>query len=65
MSVDRPALDLPPVKLLARSRRHGESDAEAHEWNVEAATYELARDEDRAWLCPRGWDLLSAQVLEH
>jgi hypothetical protein len=49
------------VKLRARSRPHGETDAEAHEWDVEADTYELAREEARLAV-PEGWDLLSVQV---
>lgn len=51
------------MKLRARSRPHGETDAEAHEWVVEADTYEQGRDEARLAV-PEGWDLLSVQVLE-
>ncbi len=51
------------MKILARSRPHGDSTADSHEWTVEADTYEAARDEARLAV-PQGWDLLSVQTLE-
>jgi hypothetical protein len=51
------------VNLRARSRPHGETDAETHEWVVEADTYERGRKEARLAVL-EGWDLLSVQVLD-
>ena len=51
------------MKLLARSRPHGDTAADAHEHVVEADTYDAAVAEARASV-PDGWDLLSVQTLE-
>lgn len=51
------------MKLLARSRPHGETAADAHEWIVEADTYDQAREEARLAV-PEGWDLLSVQTID-
>jgi hypothetical protein len=52
------------VKLRARSRPKNDTLADAHEWVVEADTYEAGREEAKLAV-PEGWVLLSVQVLEH
>ncbi len=60
-SVPPPTLAV--VKLLARYRRHADSDAETLEVVVEAADYETAVVEARSRVA-EGDDLLSVQTLE-
>jgi hypothetical protein len=52
------------MKLRARSRPKADTEAEVHEWIVEAETYEQGREEAKMAV-PEGWVLLSVQVLEH
>lgn len=49
--------------LLARSRPHGDTLADAHEWTVEASDYGAALAEAKAAV-PEGWDLISVQTVE-
>lgn len=51
------------VKLLARTRPHGETDADTHQWTVEGITYDAALAEVRLGVNP-GWDLLSVQLVD-
>ena len=51
------------MKLLARSRPHNDSDADIHEWSIDADTYDQALTEARLAV-PEGWDLISVQTLE-
>lgn len=48
------------VKLDARSRLHGDTDAEPHEFTAEGADYDEAYAAARDSV-PAGWDLLSVQ----
>lgn len=49
--------------LLARSRPHGDTLADAHEWTVEATDYDAALTEAKASV-PEGWNLISVQTIE-
>lgn len=51
------------MKLLARYRRHADTDAETLEVTIEAADYEAAVAEARARTA-EGDDLLSVQVMD-
>lgn len=51
------------MKLRARSRPFNDTNADAHEWIVEADTYEQGRDEAKL-VVPEGWVLLSVQVID-
>lgn len=47
--------------LHARSRPHGDTDAEPHAFTVEADTYPEALAQAKASV-PDGWDLLSVHI---